>query len=530
MTVFEELELFLAVYSEGNVREYRFASGLNPRIRLGVGYGNELELVGNRIGRVHAVLEVGGGTISLVDMGTILGTKVNGLLVERVLLNHGDEIGIADVVIRCGINERIITSEATTNNGQDMGFGSESGGNEDVEKYPVVDLQLLSGGVAVQYECLSMGETFRIGSGKRSDFLWPITNFEETDFSLIEGDGQEKSVLKLLPGMVGVCNRQGGSHRIDNQYFQHGSEISIPLNPQDFGSLLLEGLEIRYRVELLPALTSIGFTTRVFSYFSQILVASLVFHLIFILGLMRIPISDPFPDHGFVQPQDRFARLLVSNETFQSPAHVKFGSHVLTKKNRVQLQKLDLKKLVKKRRKEAKKYLGRAMHRLSHSITRPLSALGSLESAGVAAMGFEPSHGGGKASYLVVEDLDKTEAFSLVSVVGADADGGRGGLSEMSLTQRYQKTVQRQVHRYLDDIQRCYITLKPVHGDSHEEISLVWEISQSGKVKGKPKIHGMYKGFQRVRHCMQTAIKAWQFESHALGKSIRVEYTFRLTG
>jgi hypothetical protein len=66
-------------------------------IKIGRLASAHLRLEDNKVSRIHAVIDIANGNeVSVIDMGSAEGTRVNGEKVSRVRLKHGDEIGLGD--------------------------------------------------------------------------------------------------------------------------------------------------------------------------------------------------------------------------------------------------------------------------------------------------------------------------------------------------------------------------------------------------------------------------------------------------
>ena len=70
-------------------------------IKIGRLASAHLRLEDTKVSRIHAVIDIANGTngnheVSIIDMGSAEGTRVNGEKVSRVRLKHGDEVGLGD--------------------------------------------------------------------------------------------------------------------------------------------------------------------------------------------------------------------------------------------------------------------------------------------------------------------------------------------------------------------------------------------------------------------------------------------------
>ena len=65
-------------------------------IKIGRLASAHLRLDDPKVSRIHAVIDIANGEVSIIDMGSAEGTRVNGEKVSRTRLNDGDEIGLGD--------------------------------------------------------------------------------------------------------------------------------------------------------------------------------------------------------------------------------------------------------------------------------------------------------------------------------------------------------------------------------------------------------------------------------------------------
>src|SRR5687768_11300862 len=66
-------------------------------IKIGRLASAHLRLEDTKVSRIHAVIDIANGNeVSIIDMGSAEGTRVNGEKVSRVRLKHGDEVGLGD--------------------------------------------------------------------------------------------------------------------------------------------------------------------------------------------------------------------------------------------------------------------------------------------------------------------------------------------------------------------------------------------------------------------------------------------------
>ena len=77
-----------------------------PITTIGRREGNDVVLDDPQVSRLHAEVRVDGGRFVLVDCQSSNGTRVNGMNVERHVLQSGDQITIGDHAIRFEVVDR----------------------------------------------------------------------------------------------------------------------------------------------------------------------------------------------------------------------------------------------------------------------------------------------------------------------------------------------------------------------------------------------------------------------------------------
>ncbi|MBI5512049.1 MAG: AgmX/PglI C-terminal domain-containing protein [Deltaproteobacteria bacterium] len=77
--------------------QHQFDSDSNRTIKIGRLPSAQLKIDDPKVARIHAVLEFTGAEVSLIDMGSAIGTVVNGAKIHKVKLNPGDQVMIGDI-------------------------------------------------------------------------------------------------------------------------------------------------------------------------------------------------------------------------------------------------------------------------------------------------------------------------------------------------------------------------------------------------------------------------------------------------
>ncbi len=100
------LELHISVLDGETVKDtIVLSSGVHRTAKIGRMASAVIRLEDPSVARIHAVIEVGAEQATLVDMGTTTGTSLNGEPIQRTALNHGDRIGLGEVILLVGLGE-----------------------------------------------------------------------------------------------------------------------------------------------------------------------------------------------------------------------------------------------------------------------------------------------------------------------------------------------------------------------------------------------------------------------------------------
>lgn len=98
------LALNVQVYRGGQpVGQLQFDSETTRTVKVGRLGSAQIKLDDPQAARIHAVLEFSGNEVSLIDMGSTSGTAVNGQRVQKVALNHGDQVTIGNTTLVIGL-------------------------------------------------------------------------------------------------------------------------------------------------------------------------------------------------------------------------------------------------------------------------------------------------------------------------------------------------------------------------------------------------------------------------------------------
>ena len=92
----------------GQIRQIPLAL---PSISLGRSPSSDVVLDSKRASRAHAVIETEGPKVYIIDMHSLNGTLVNGALIDRHQLAHGDSIEIGTVELRYVAMDQVLSED-----------------------------------------------------------------------------------------------------------------------------------------------------------------------------------------------------------------------------------------------------------------------------------------------------------------------------------------------------------------------------------------------------------------------------------
>jgi hypothetical protein len=93
------------------IREDRLVQGV---IKIGKVPSAHLRIDDESVSRMHAIIEVTGGDVSLIDLGSTRGTYVNGKKINKARLQSGDSLLLGDTRIELAISDAELADPAST--------------------------------------------------------------------------------------------------------------------------------------------------------------------------------------------------------------------------------------------------------------------------------------------------------------------------------------------------------------------------------------------------------------------------------
>ena len=91
---------FRISYNGQLVREEKLGQTV---IKIGKVPSAHLQLADETVSRMHAIIEVMGADVSIIDLGSTRGTFVNGMKINKAKLQSGDVILVGDTTIEIAI-------------------------------------------------------------------------------------------------------------------------------------------------------------------------------------------------------------------------------------------------------------------------------------------------------------------------------------------------------------------------------------------------------------------------------------------
>jgi len=86
---------------------------LGKRVIIGRSSRCDLTLPAKMVSRTHAEIVLADGSYLLRDLGSVNGTFVNGRLVSKTILHHGDQIGLGDTTVRVHLRGQTVELAST---------------------------------------------------------------------------------------------------------------------------------------------------------------------------------------------------------------------------------------------------------------------------------------------------------------------------------------------------------------------------------------------------------------------------------
>ena len=108
---------FVVQRAEQTLGRYEFDSDQIRTIKIGRLGTAQIKLEDAKVSRIHAIIELGGGEATVVDMGSVQGTLVAGKKVSRAKLAHGDVITVGETNLHVSLGAASTQPPAPANIG-----------------------------------------------------------------------------------------------------------------------------------------------------------------------------------------------------------------------------------------------------------------------------------------------------------------------------------------------------------------------------------------------------------------------------
>ncbi|RKH44033.1 TonB family protein [Corallococcus sicarius] len=259
-------------------------------IKIGRLSSAHLCLEDDKVSRIHSVIEVAGdGSMSIIDMGSVEGTYVNGKRVNKGQISFGDEVRVGGTTIRlespaavAAVNlaaaAAMAASVAPTQKNKVVAPAAKApeeapeAPSEDEEAAPRVrtvrrtksngplgvSLRLLWGDQRVGEFFVPPGakKGFTVGSAKGVDFVMDDARLGGPSFEVLRTDGQTFSV-RFARKMKGELTRKGETLDLEaviesGKASNEGESYAVTLEADDFFWVDLGGLTLEAQLQSMP--------------------------------------------------------------------------------------------------------------------------------------------------------------------------------------------------------------------------------------------------------------------------------------
>jgi TonB family protein len=349
-------------------------------IKIGRLASAQLCLDDEKVSRIHSVIEVGpNGALSIIDMGSVEGTYVNGKRVSKGAIANGDEIKVGETLIRVALSPAAsnpasaadgglpesASAEATTE--RLVQASSPAARSEDVaipqpsvspppppmdSSEPAVAPAPRAAGAAMasprarpasrqgsgplglemrfKWGDRMVGEfflkpqvkrSFAVGTRAGVDFVVGDAKLPGAKFDVVRSDGQGFA-LRFTGKMNGELHRDGGSidlkQVIETQKAQHdGDAYSLQLEPNDFAWVDLGEIDLEVCLQPVPKPAFIPLLETIdFTVLNIFLVMFLLAALFVITALNRELEGEGYVDE-LSGNQARIAKLIIKPPEIQ---------------------------------------------------------------------------------------------------------------------------------------------------------------------------------------------------------------------
>ncbi|HYR55272.1 MAG TPA: adventurous gliding motility protein GltG, partial [Myxococcaceae bacterium] len=345
-------------------------------IKIGRLASAHLCLDDEKVSRIHSVIEVSSqGALSIIDMGSVEGTYVNGKRVNKGAIAGGDEIKVGSTMIKVALTPvaRNLAAAATGNlsesatappTGSPAKALSQAMRDESIPSGPVelpppppaesteagMDTVARAAGAAVsrvrpeqrkgsgplglelrfKWGDRMVGEyflppklkkSFTVGTGPGVDFIMGDDRLSGPKFDVVQSDGQS-FVLRFNAKMKGELHRDGAvislKEAIETQKAQHeGDAYALHLEANDFAWVDLGAIDLEVCFRPVPKPAFLPFIERIDFTVLNIFLLMFLFSALFVItALNRVVEGEGYVDE-LSSNQARIAKLIIKSPEIQ---------------------------------------------------------------------------------------------------------------------------------------------------------------------------------------------------------------------
>lgn len=582
-------------------------SGVHRTAKIGRMPTAAVHLEHPSVSRIHAVIELGPTEAVLVDMGTTAGTLLGGEPIVRAPLAHGDQVQLGECTLLVGIGEPVagrgqepapemehpstdsVCNENESPDGEKrIAFDVPAeyaevaihDPNEVAPEYELssrharLEVRRLVAGELVRVEHLRLADSLVLGESPGSHIFVGEDSLPISLFPMIQREADETRIAwhEDFHGWIS----HDGEKKLLSEWAQ--STLGQPLPGVSDSYSLGFGLaseaqievggwtlELRYVPEIKAPPRGLW---RLFDFaFANLVLFSLLAHLVFGVYLYRLPAPEAELNSQFFVEPDRFASLILSPPKVEEKEE-KAPKQVEERKKRKQVPEVE-RELVVTEENQITHYED-ARDRRKAELTKQFSALfhqggkGGADSLLGEAAGIGGNLQGGLVAVIGTRGESSTQiSMPTVGLSSSMIPGGKltpamadagvktqgrmgGGNSEyganVKLKKREQRkavslstptimgalareVVERVIRENRNQIRYCYEVELQRQQNLAGRVVVTWVIAASGRV-ARVKIKDTSLGSARTEKCIMRRIKTWQFPRPAGGGVVTVNYPF----
>ncbi len=295
-------------------------------IKIGRLSSAHLCLEDQKVSRIHSVIEVVGEALSIVDMGSVEGTFVNGVRVTKGKLAFGDSIAVGSTVIT------VARAEAPSAAVAPPPPPPKEEPPQRVPRLPPrrrrsegplgVELRFLWGDQIVSEHFLRPGAPPRVNVGKKEGVVIVMGDrrLGGPSFELITVDANG-ATLHVTPAMTGEVLRAGQSQSLFEAegLEREGARFVLPLGIDDFVWVDLGGIVVEIFFQPQPKPVFVPFSEGADFVVLNIFLACFFLGALFVISAANRSAEGEGQDDDFGARRLRVAKLLVKPQPPKAP-------------------------------------------------------------------------------------------------------------------------------------------------------------------------------------------------------------------